>query len=214
MRDILNELLNDLKIAYEKSDIYKYCRKNSYEWFYSLLITSMEKGGPLVVGFNWGAAKNEIYQPQLSIEKTNFRNEDIGRLSRIFPYCEKYFGHNFLSTITQSNYCLFGSHNESQISSRDIELCEPIFLRLIEEIEPSSVLCLSSKLRDFMFRNDRVLSKESKIIKYTRGRSTVTYEAIKATLKSGVEIRFLPHPNYPMKGEARSEAWEFCCNNG
>jgi len=48
MRDILNELLNDLKIAYEKSDIYKYCRKNSYEWFYSLLITSMEKGGPLV----------------------------------------------------------------------------------------------------------------------------------------------------------------------
>jgi len=65
-----------------------------------------------------------------------------------------------------------------------------------------------------MFRNDRVLSKESKIIKYMRGRSTVTYEAIKATLKSGVEIRFLSHPNYPMKGEARSEAWEFCCNNG
>lgn len=39
----------------------------------------------------------------------------------------------------------------------------------------------------------------------------MTYEPIKATLTTGTEIKFLPHPNYPMKKEARDKAWEFCC---
>ena len=208
---ILDNLLADLEKAYEQSDISKYCIEQGHEWFYSLVTTSMKTGGPLVLGFNWGASQNEKYKPQTAIEITNFRYEDIGSLSRIFPYCKKYFGHDFISTITQSNYCFFRSKNEAQISLRDIELCEPIFLNLIDAIKPSSILCFSSKLRDFMFNNDRIASKHSKDIKFLRGNSMITYKAIKATLRSGVEIRFLPHPNYPMKLEARNEAWEFCC---
>ena len=214
MESILNELLTDLERAYSQSEIRKYCIENGYEWFYSLVSTSMKPGGPLVLGFNWGASSDEKYKPQRTISKTDFSEEDVGSLTRIFPYCRKYFGNDFISTITQSNYCFFRSKTENQIKLSDIELCEPIFIRLIDIIEPSYVLCFSSKLRDFMLLNDKISSKQSKIIKYTRGKSTVTYEAIKATLKSGIEICFLPHPNYPMKGEARSDAWEFCCGEG
>jgi len=214
MESALTELLTDLEEAYSKSEIRKHCIDNGYEWFYSLVSSSLQPGGPLILGFNWGASKDEKYKPQKSISKTDFSKEDVGSLSRIFPYCKKYFGSEFISKITQSNYCFFRSKTEKQIKSIDIALCEPIFIRLIEIIEPSYVLCFSSKLRDFMLRNNKISSKQSKIIKYTRGKSIVIYETIKATLNTGIEICFLPHPNYPMKGEARSEAWEFCCGKG
>ena len=156
--------------------------------------------------------RNINLKPLLII--VDFSQEDVGSLSRIFPYCKKYFGNDFMSSITQSNYCFFRSKTESQIKSSDIELCEPIFTRLIDVIKPSSVLCFSSKLRDFMLRNNKIVSIQSKEIKYTIGNSIITYNAIKATLTSGIEICCLPHPNYPMKGEARNEAWEFCYGKG
>ena len=165
MESILNELLTDLERAYSQSEIRKYCIENGYEWFYSLVSTSMKPGGPLVLGFNWGASSDEKYKPQRTISKTDFSEEDVGSLTRIFPYCRKYFGNDFISTITQSNYCFFRSKTENQIKLSDIELCEPIFIRLIDIIEPSYVLCFSSKLRDFMLLNDKISSKQSKIIK-------------------------------------------------
>jgi len=213
MQSILNALLKDVEKAYEQSEIQKENLREGRQWFYSLVTTTMETGGPLIVGFNWGASKDEKYKPQTAIEKCDFTKEDVGSLSRIFPYCEKYFGRDFLSKITQTNYCFFRSENESQIKSNDIELCEPIFEKLIAAIDPSFIICFSSKLRDYMFQNNKIASKTSKNIVFSRGASTVTYEAIKATLKSGVEICFLPHPNFPMKGAARAEAWEFCCGN-
>lgn len=211
MEAALNDLLLELEKAYSQSEIKRYCIENGYEWFYSLVSTSLQSGGPLVLGFNWGASKDKIYKPQIEIGKIDFSQEDVGSLARIFPYCRKYFGDDFISKISQSNYCFFRSKTEAQINPSDIALCEPIFIKLIEIMEPSFVLCFSSKLREFMINSDKLFSKQSKIIKYTRGKSTVTYEAIKATLKSGTEICFLPHPNYPLMGEARSEAWEFCC---
>ncbi len=78
-------------------------------------------------------------------------------------------------------------------------------------MQPSSILCFSSKLRDHLLNSNSVKFKESTNISYKRGSVQISYEPIKAILTSGVEIKFLPHPNYPMKKEARDEAWEFCC---
>ena len=211
MEAILADLLAELGQAYEQSDIKQVCLEESREWHYSLITTTMKKGGPLILGFNWGASQDEKYLPQASIEQTAFKSGDVGSLSRIFPYCEKYFGNDFLKQTSQSNYCFFRSKNESEITPKDIALCEPIFDRLIEVIEPSTILCFSSKLRDYLFSHGKVQTKESIIVPYKRGSVQMTYEPIRATLTSGAEIKFLPHPNYPMKKEARIAAWEFCC---
>lgn len=211
MKTILDSLLTELGQIYEKSDIRQYCLENGHEWHYSLITTTMVPGGPLILGFNWGASQGKKYDPEVSIEKTDFSEEEVGSLSRIFPYCKKYFGEDFLSKTSQSNYCFFRSKHESQIKDKDIALCEPIFKKLIDVIVPSSILCFSSKLRDHLLQNSSLNSIYSKEIKFKRGSSDVAYKAIKANLLSGTEIKFLPHPNYPMKMAARSEAWEFCC---
>jgi ribonuclease R len=212
MEAILADLLVELGQAYEQSDIRQYCLDKDREWHYSLITTTLKKGGPLILGFNWGASQGEVYKPQATIEEAIFKSGDVGSLSRIFPYCEKYFGSDFLNKTSQSNYCFFRSKNESEITPKDIALCEPIFKRLIEVIEPSSILCFSSKLRDYLFSNGKVQTKESIKISYKRGSVQMTYEPIRATLTFGTKIMFLPHPNYPMKKEARDEAWKFCCN--
>lgn len=211
MKETLDELLIEVGIAYEQSDIRKLCLEEGYEWHYSLITTSMKPNKPLVLGFNWGASDGEKYEPQFLVNKSDFSKEDVGSLARIFPYCEKYFGNDFLSDLSQSNYCFFRSYKEHQVSDKDIQLCEPILSRLIDAISPSLILCFSSKLRDYLIANSKLSSTTSKVITYKRGTSTVSYAAIKGVLAPQTEIKFLPHPNYPMKGEARSEAWEFCC---
>lgn len=209
----LDNLLTEVQLAYEKSDIKQLCKEKNVEWNFSLVTTTLKPHGPLVLGFNWGASIGESYFPESSIEETDFSKENVGSLSRIFPYCIKYFGNDFLSQISQSNYCFFRSQTESQIEEKDIKLCEPIFDQLVTILEPSSILCFSSKLRDYLFAQNKIASHESKKISYKRGATNMTYEAIRAKLTSGIEIKFLPHPNYPIKGTARSEAWEFCCSN-
>ena len=72
MESILNELLKDLDEAYNQSEIKKYCIKNGHEWYYSLVSTSLQSGGSLVLGFNWGASKDEKYKPQTSINNSRF----------------------------------------------------------------------------------------------------------------------------------------------
>lgn len=211
LKSTLISLLEDLEKVFEKSDIKQFCNKNDYQWFYSLITTTLKPGGPLVLGFNWGASNGVSYRPQKAIEQSDFENEDVGSLSRIFPFCRKYFGDDFLSRVTQSNYCFFRSKEENQISNKDLILCEPILEKLIHAVKPSAVLCFSARLRNYLIENDKIKIKESKVIKFKHGAAFITYEAIKGTLSSGIEIKFLPHPNYPMNGEARAKAWEFCC---
>ncbi len=114
MKSILDSLLAELGPVYEQSDIRHYCLSHGHEWHYSLITTTMRKGGPLILGFNWGASQGEQYSPQAAIEPTVFKGSDVGSLARIFPYCEKYFGKDFLDNTSQSNYCFFRSHNEAK----------------------------------------------------------------------------------------------------
>lgn len=208
---MLNRLLSELGEVYEKSDIKQYCLEHGHKWHYSLITTPMKSDSPLILGFNWGASGDKPYEPESSVVPEEFHASEVGSLSRIIPFCKRYYGNDFLSEASQSNYCFFRSKAEDQISNKDIQLCEPIFDQLIEAISPSIILCFSSKLRNYLLGTNRVRSKTSKSISYKRGARLVTFEATRAMLATGIEIKFLPHPNYPMKGDARSEAWEFCC---
>lgn len=216
MKNELHALLSEVAVAYEQSEIKKICEVGNFEWHYSLITGTLVKGGPLILGYNWGASQNETYKhkPQTTIENAIFKTQDVGSLKRIFPYCEKYFGTDFLEQTSQSNYCFFRSKNEGQISNKDIALCEPIFEKLISTLAPSYILCLSSKLRDYLISGNKLKDIESTNIHFRRGNVDTTYQAMKAKLKSGATIVFLPHPNYPMKKEAREQAWAFCCGQG
>ena len=105
----------------------------------------------------------------------------------------------------------FRSKTEAQISSADIERCKPIFAKLVEILEPSAILCFSSKLRKFLIETDQVFDLKERTIKFKRGSRDIEFVAAHGKFASGVDIRFLPHPNYPMKCDARAAAWQFCC---
>jgi hypothetical protein len=215
MREKLNALLEKLGPIYETSDIKKFCNnsKEHHEWSYSLVTTSLEQSAPLILGFNWGASQNEKYSCQQSIEKTDFKKEDVGSLKRIYPFLDKYYGKDFLSNVSQSNYCFFRSKTENQIEEPDIERCRSIFTELIEILAPSSIICLSAKLRKHLIDTNQVHALQEKTINFKRGAAEIEFVAVRGKLASGVDIKFLPHPNYPMKRDARSEAWKFCCES-
>ena len=214
MREELNTLLELLGPIYDKSDTKKICEKERQKWGYSLVTSAMERSAPLILGFNWGANQKEIYQNQKSVDLANFEKEDVGSLKRIFPFIRSYFGEEYLSKVSQSNYCFFRSKTEAEISPADIERCKPIFDKLVEILEPSAILCFSSKLRKYLIESNQVLDLKERAIKFGRGSRDIEFVAAHGTFASGVGIRFLPHPNYPMKRDARAAAWQFCCAKG
>ena len=211
MRQKLNELLEQLDSIYDASEIKKLCDEKGHKWGYSLVTSAMERSAPLILGFNWGATQNEEYPNQKSVEKTNFETEDVGSLKRIFPLIRNHFGAEYLSKVSQSNYCFFRSKTENQIKESDIERCRIIFSGLIEILEPSAILCFSAQLRKYLIGTNQVSDLKEKTIKFERGSREIEFMAVRGTFASGVDIKFLPHPNFPMKRDARLEAWQFCC---
>lgn len=212
MEEKLNALLGKLDQIYEDSEIKQTCIKENQKWGYSLVTTPMEQSEPLILGFNWGAAKGQIYQNQTAIKKTNFLDEDdVGSLKRIFPFIRQHLGDDYLTKASQSNYCFFRSSTEDQINETDIMRCSGVFAELIEILAPSSIICLSAKLRKHLIDTNQVHARQEKAINFKRGSAEIEFVAVRGKLASGVDIKFLPHPNYPMKREARSAAWQFCC---
>lgn len=211
MKNTLNDLLFRLEAIYEKSEIRKECEIENREWGYSLVTTAMAPASPLILGFNWGASKGEKYVSQKTVEETDFTKMDIGSLKRIFPFVRKHLGNDYLSKVSQSNYCFFRSQKEEQISSFDIDLCRDVFSELIQALDPSSIICFSSRLRDHLLGSKAVIEEKALPIKFIRGTKEIQFVARRGRLASGIDIKFLPHPNYPMTREARELSWQFCC---
>ena len=210
MRKELESLLPELELAYSRSDIAALCREKSWNWGFSLITTNLTVKRTLILGFNWGAAEVDSYTSQHSIEAESFLDQDLGSFSRIIPYCDKYMGNGALMDASQSNYCFFRSKTESQISSKGIQLCEPVFNKMLGLLQPSAILCFSSRLRDYLAGRDIVSNLLEQEIKFKRGATQIVYEAKKGILNGDCRIYFLPHPNYPMKKAAREQAWAFC----
>ena len=209
MRNTLTKLLKELSCLYEQSEIKQYCINHGLQWHYALVTTKMIKDEPLIVGFNWGAAKGVDYKPQTTIEYGGFNDEDTGSLNRIKPFCSQYCGEEFLDSASQTNYCLFRSHKAEEIQHSDIKLCEPIFESLIYTLRPSVLLSFSSKLRDYLISKNKIADLQKKTIEFQSGERKVMYTTAKGNLGE-TPILFLPHPMYQMTSSARQEAWDFC----
>lgn len=210
----LSQLLDNLTEVYQLSDINKYCLREGHKWAYSLISGPCVTSSPLLIGFNWGASKGETYEPQTIIEENQWANEkELGSMARVIPYLRKYFSEIEINNISQTNYCFFRSKIENQINSDDLQRCQPLFDQLINLLHPSAVICLSSQLRNFLISTKKVDQIEGHPIMYSRGKLPIKYVAMKGKLDTGIQVYFLPHPNYPLTRIARNAAWDFCFGN-
>lgn len=216
-KDDLKNLLNRIELAFNQSDIKAYCEANNLKWFYDLCATPIIPGAPLIVGFNWGAAKGMEYKLLSPQERfIDLHNKKyLGSMSRIVPYLTQYFSEEILEIIGQTNFCFFRSAKGYQISKKDLDLCKSIFFEFLEKAVPSNILCFSGRLKDYLFSSGLLNNLRKKEITFRKGNREVAYTAVKATLNiTGCKIAFLPHPNYPISSIARRQAWEFCFKIG
>lgn len=204
------QLLKETKTVFRSSDVRKQYGKG---WGYSVLATSLFKGRPLIVGFNWGAAKGTTYEKQSAYPLRMFQSNynDLGSLKRTVRFFEEYYPDALHGM--QSNYCFFRSENESQISQADLDSCRDLFFRLVEYAEPSSIVTFSSKLRDYLLGCKLIDDARSKEVD-SKGRK---FTAIKGRMRMGtkkdIPFFYLPHPMAKVSGDARKRLWEFCFTN-
>jgi hypothetical protein len=213
MKKELEVLLGDLALAYEKSDIKQYCARHHLQWNYELLTSPFVANRPLIVGFNWGATTDYAFRAPTGIETEYFLKQDLASLRRVVPYLSRFLGDDQLKEISQSNICLFRSQRESQISTHDLQLCWPIFSRLVAILKPSYLIGFSAQLKASLCQQDLLEDIQTTAIRWQSGARDITYTACKAYLKGVGRIYFLPHPNYPLPRTAREQAWAFCFAN-
>ena len=214
-----HKLLQETAEVFNNSNIRKV---QGEKWGYSISATRILPDRPLILGFNWGVGKDEnSFKRQLEMPRETFQDlinkKDLGSLSRIVPYLEKYLPEISLSDFGQSNYCFFRSKTEGQILEGDLELCKGLFQYFLAVSSPSMIISLSGRLRKYLLNpNIQTILKnivESEPIKFGRRGREITYVAAKGLLENSgrnIPIYFLPHPNSPMTTGARHQAWKFC----
>jgi len=209
-----SDLFARTKEAFDRSHVKAIAEAEGEQWHYSICSTRIVPGSALIVGFNWGAQSEARYDPQCKIPEKTFSTllkepGELGSFIRIKKYLETYLPRTELDNIGQTNYCFFRSRIDSQIKPSDLELCKPLFSRFLELAQPSTLLSFSSRLRDYLLSACLLIDPEWTDVPLRKG----VFKAGKGKLnlqERQVPIFFLPHPNYPIKQEARRRAWGYC----
>ena len=222
MKVELEKLLLELKSAYKISDIKnnKYCFENNRKWGYSLIESSLEVNQPLIIGFNWGVNKKwddykqgKAYKNQEEIEKRDVNlREYKGFVQKVLKTGKRHFPKIKFEKASHSNFCFFRSETENQISEKDINLCLPIFLEMIEIVKPNVIFCFSSKAKDFLLNKGFIHNPKTKTIQSTREKGN-SYKVVVGLTKAGIPIFCLPHSSSRLKNEVRENAWKFAVEN-
>lgn len=212
-------LLGLVKDAFDKSDVRRNASSQGEEWNYSICDSRIEPGNLLLVGFNGGVDKSPM-RPQKS-EPTDYfldvyrkRPKDLGNFIRVANYLIRSTSLSEQDRLTagQINYCFFRSPQASEISDKDVLLCKPVFERLLEIAQPKRVLCFTERLKKVILREHPVTELTEQRIPYNILGTSRTFTACRGVLKTAAgptPVCFLPHPNYPITGDARDEAWAF-----
>jgi hypothetical protein len=216
------QLLSMTERAFNKSNINSFACNRDFQWNYSICGTKIEKNHVLLLGFNWGVGNDNKFpfQKQTWDKYMNLETFDVlltkpnelGSLKRLEKYLLKYKPELNLKNIGYSNFCYFRSKNEYQINGSDIETCRPIFIKFLEITQPSMIISLSSKLRDYLLTNSNFKQNDAKEITFQFNKRKIVITIIYGQYEN-IPIFFLPHPNYPIPRAVRNEAWEFCFGN-
>ena len=213
MTDEIQQLFEETKIAFENAPIKKYAEQNNLHWSYSICSTKLQQNCNLLIGFNWGAAKDFKYLAQSEIPGDTFKQlydkKELGSFQRLYDPLNEYLKNGDVDNFSQTNFCFFRSATEAQITKDDLKLSTPLFEKLIQIIAPKKIIGFSSTLRNYFLDNNLCTSLQQKSIIF----NNKTLLVCKGTYKikeTETPIYFLPHPNAQLTSEARKEAWEFC----
>lgn len=206
-----NSLLTKTDEAYYKSEI----KEN--DWGYSVTATRLDKGKPVIVGFNWGVdnawlKKGNRYGNQKDYPNAVFKDlyNDLGSFKKVVNQFNRYLPE--ANEGVQINFCFFRSQTESQISQKDLDLCIPLFEELIAYLEPNMIILFSSSLFRFFKNKNYILNSTDQSF---TDRNRTVYVSKGQMLIKNVQTNYylLPHPNYPISGLLRMQAWEYCFGN-
>ncbi len=218
------------KLLIEVNEVYNKSNLIQKELYYSLVGTKIVPNEPLIIGLNWGGGSDEDkekvdyipYKPQtiacyetLLKENTHIFSTglEIGSLSKLKQNIEDYTDIDISNShIGWTNFCFFRTPNENFLSNEDIELTKPIFLKLINIIKPKMIICVSSKLRDFMLNSKNLNFRIIKEYKAENNDGLNKYNGLIGDL-NGCPFYSLPHPASQIEFEARKKAWNTCFGN-
>ena len=209
----IQQLYLDTQAAFDRSPIKRYSEVNNFKWNYSISATTLKEGANLIIGFNWGVAGSNPYEPQMEPPKENFKTlfdiKDLGSLQRIYQPLKQKFPIDEVDNSIQTNFCFFRSKAEEEITAEDLSLSTPLFLRLLEIIKPKRIIGFSKKLQNYFVENNLCDQLESESFQSNKR----TLHVAKGYLKKydqKIPIYFLPHPNAKFTSVARKKAWDFC----
>ncbi len=206
-QNFFDNLLNETEKAYLASEIKK---ENLY---YSVCSTPIFINSTLLLGFNWGKSNDEADKPQKKIPIIPFKQiPDLGSFKWTIDFFNKYLPRENLQEFVQSNFCFFRSQKENDISLSDLKLSHPLFESFITYVQPKRIICFSARLKQYFEDNGKLFDCDPKII--SSGLKTIYTTKAKIDINDRkISIFFLPHPNYPILGSARHEAWKHCFVN-
>lgn len=213
-----DELIGEIERGFESSRIKNVAELAGEQWCYDVC-TRINPQRILVVGFNPGAGSIPCFDRQREMCNYGFLEscdrKEQGSLSRIVRYLEKYKEHissSFdLQDIGQTNYCFFRSKNAGQITRSDLQLCRPIFLRLLKIAKPSMILSFSSRMKEDLEQSRLLVLTENHPYTLRRGNMEAGYCSAKGFIiveTQKIPIYFLPHPNYRILGDVRKRVWD------
>ena len=197
-------LLNETSRAYLASEIK---RENLY---YSICSTPIFINSTLLLGFNWGKSKGEPDKPQNEIPIIPFSQiSNLGSFKRTINLFNRYLPRETLQEFVQSNFCFFRSQKEGDISLSDLKLSHPLFESFITYVQPKRIICFSARLKQYFEDHFKLVDCDPK--KIISGLKTIYATKAKININGcNISIYFLPHPNYPITGDARNQAWSHC----
>lgn len=206
-----DRLVEEVEQAFEKSEIKKHVENaGKNPWHYDIC-TRIVPQRVLVVGFNPGVKQNYDHERQNQFPDKTFMESlsDQGSMCRVGKYLEKYFSQH-IKEIGQTNYCFFRSETAGQIQRSDLQLCLPIFLRLLEIAKPCVILSFSSRTKKDLEKSPLLDLTENHCYKLPRGNLEAEYCSAKGFISvesQKTPIYFLPHPQYHISGDIRKRIW-------
>ncbi|MFN2262555.1 MAG: hypothetical protein ABR595_10880 [Psychroflexus sp.] len=210
--NFFNKLLEKTEIAFRQSDVFNNFKDKN--WGYSITATRLIKNKPVIVGFNWGAGNNwdlefkdQAIQKDYPFSSFSGLYAELGSFVKVVNLFSKYLPE--ANSGIQTNFCFFRSQYEHQISGKDKELCAPLFEELIEYLKPSMLITFSRSLNEYLNLKEKIIDKQ---ILEIQSKNKTIYATKGSVLIGDKKIDYynLPHPNYPIKTEARLKAWDFC----
>lgn len=192
-------LLNEIGIAFNKSDIKIKQDNQDVKWNYALCATPIQQNNGLILGINWGGNEREYTIEENMPDGKDIKTYPFMKKSKIF--LKDFFDADIeLIDFNYSNFCFFRSPKAKELSIKDYDLSIPILKDYINYIKPPWILSLGVTIVGILKNRPEIICNPFEI----DGCSQILGYTGKLF---GYNYFVLPHPNAQLHTNNRSEIW-------